>query len=189
MGRLYRPSSSSPEESPVTTPVVTGRLYRPSSGVAHEDGEKVPARSASKAEWVDYAKSKGASDSVSSLTRAAIIEEYAPRDDESTQDGAPVDSAAETTQEQPIEAAKDISVASGALDGDVSGEGEDPFLEGNSATPIEDAEEQAGPPGANQPKANASLGEWQTFARSQGATDEELEGQGRNDLRDRYSLL
>ena len=40
--------------------------------------------------------------------------------------------------------------------------------------------------GADQPAGNASLEEWQEFARSQGATDAYLEGKLRNDLRDEF---
>lgn len=36
------------------------------------------------------------------------------------------------------------------------------------------------------PAGNASLEDWQEFARSKGASDEDLEGKTRNDLRDSY---
>lgn len=36
------------------------------------------------------------------------------------------------------------------------------------------------------PAGNASLEDWQEFARSQGATDDDLEGKTRNDLRAEY---
>lgn len=37
-----------------------------------------------------------------------------------------------------------------------------------------------------KPGGNASLEEWQAYARSQGASDADLEGVSRNELRDRY---
>ena len=37
-----------------------------------------------------------------------------------------------------------------------------------------------------QPAGNASLEDWQDYARSQGASDEDLDGVSRNDLRDAY---
>lgn len=39
---------------------------------------------------------------------------------------------------------------------------------------------------SDQPAGNASLEEWQEFARTQGATDADLEDKSRNDLRDQY---
>lgn len=38
-----------------------------------------------------------------------------------------------------------------------------------------------------KPAGNASLEDWQEYARSQGASGEDLEGKSRNDLRDAYS--
>jgi hypothetical protein len=40
--------------------------------------------------------------------------------------------------------------------------------------------------GVEEPAGNAGLDEWQAYAKSKGATDEDLEGKGRNDLRDQY---
>jgi hypothetical protein len=37
-----------------------------------------------------------------------------------------------------------------------------------------------------RPAGNASLEDWQEFARSQGATDADLDGMNRNALRDQY---
>lgn len=37
-----------------------------------------------------------------------------------------------------------------------------------------------------RPAGNASLEEWQEFARAQGASDADLDGKSRNDLRDQY---
>lgn len=37
-----------------------------------------------------------------------------------------------------------------------------------------------------QPAGNASLEDWQEFARSEGATDADLDGMNRNALRDQY---
>jgi hypothetical protein len=37
------------------------------------------------------------------------------------------------------------------------------------------------------PSGNASLEAWQDYAKSQGASDDDLEGLSRNDLRDKYS--
>lgn len=37
-----------------------------------------------------------------------------------------------------------------------------------------------------KPSANASKGEWEAYARAMGATSADLEGLGRNDIRDRY---
>lgn len=54
---------------------------------------------------------------------------------------------------------------------------------------VEAAAENAGEPPLAMPSGNASRGEWADYARSRGATEEELEGQSRNDLRDRYQLL
>lgn len=42
------------------------------------------------------------------------------------------------------------------------------------------------PTAAEKPGGNASLEEWQTFARTMGATDADLDGRTRNDLRDTY---
>ncbi|WP_235738997.1 hypothetical protein [Nocardioides alcanivorans] len=39
------------------------------------------------------------------------------------------------------------------------------------------------PATAGAPKGNAGLAEWQEFARAQGMSDEDLEGQSRDDLR------
>lgn len=36
------------------------------------------------------------------------------------------------------------------------------------------------------PAGNASLEDWQEYARSQGASDDDLEGKSRNDLRDEF---
>lgn len=57
---------------------------------------------------------------------------------------------------------------------------------GNAA----DAEPETTPGGAEAveaPAGNASLEEWQAYAKASGATDADLEGKGRNDLRDQYS--
>lgn len=40
--------------------------------------------------------------------------------------------------------------------------------------------------GSVQPAGNGSLEDWQEYARSKGATDADLDGKGRNDLRDTY---
>lgn len=48
------------------------------------------------------------------------------------------------------------------------------------------APEGDGAAGSEQPAGNASLEEWQEFARTQGATDADLDGKSRNDLRDQY---
>lgn len=48
---------------------------------------------------------------------------------------------------------------------------------------VEDGEAESG---SEQPAGNASLEEWQEFARTQGATDTDLDGKSRNDLRDQY---
>lgn len=47
-------------------------------------------------------------------------------------------------------------------------------------------EPDAAPEGDGTPAGNASLEEWQEFARTQGATDADLDGKSRNDLRDQY---
>jgi hypothetical protein len=168
-------------------------MYRPSSGVAvpeELEGTQPPAKSAAKKEWAAYAKSLGATDSeVKSLNRDALAEKYGPKDEEPTSSEPSTDSAAQTQQESPTEAAKEISVATGALDTeDVAGEGEDSSAEAPDDV-VNSAQEVAGPPGMNQPSGNASREEWVDFAKSRGATDEELADLGRNDIRDRYSLI
>lgn len=55
------------------------------------------------------------------------------------------------------------------------------YLEADDAPAEGDSE-----PGSEQPAGNASLEEWQEFARTQGATDADLDGKSRNDLRDQY---
>jgi hypothetical protein len=40
--------------------------------------------------------------------------------------------------------------------------------------------------GSGAPAGNASLADWQEYARTQGATDADLDGKSRNDLRDTY---
>ena len=40
--------------------------------------------------------------------------------------------------------------------------------------------------GVDKPAGNAGLDEWTVYARSQGATDDDLEGLSRNDVRDLY---
>lgn len=55
--------------------------------------------------------------------------------------------------------------------------------------PIELASEVAGDPPIEAPGANASRADWERYARSQGATDEDLEGLKRNDIRDKYAPL
>lgn len=196
MGRFYRPPSE-PEEATESETLGTpeGRFYRPSSGVAvPEDMEdlKAPAKSAAKKDWAAYAKSLGATDSeVKSLNRDALADKYGPKDSDETPSAAPaasVDAAAETVQPNPVEAAKDLSVATGALEppADADTVVTDAAAETVQEDPIEAAEEVAGPPGANQPSGNASREDWVVFAKSRGATDEDLEGLGRNEIRSHY---
>jgi hypothetical protein len=40
---------------------------------------------------------------------------------------------------------------------------------------------------SGEPAGNASLADWQVFARTRGATDEDMDGQTRDQLRDLYS--
>lgn len=45
------------------------------------------------------------------------------------------------------------------------------------------------PPAVGEsPKGNASHDEWEAYARTQGATDEDLDGLGRDAIRDKYTL-
>jgi hypothetical protein len=193
MGRIYRPESKPEKDTaPDTAGVPGGRFYRPSSGIATtEDGSQAPPASATKAEWAKYAKSLGATSAeVKSLNRDALVEKYGTEAEETPAE-VPDDPAAETVQEEPVEAAKEISVATGALEPpeDAAPPSGDPAAETQQEEPIEAAVEVGGPAGANQPKNNASRGEWETFARSQGASDEDLEGLGRNDIRAKYQLI
>lgn len=48
-------------------------------------------------------------------------------------------------------------------------------------TPVTDGADES------RPKGNASLEAWQEYARTQGATDEDLDGATRDELRDRYT--
>lgn len=191
MGRFYR-ESSKPEKSSgsETSGVPEGRFYRPSSGIAQADDESGPPRaSATKKEWVAYAKTVGGTDSeLRSMTRDSIAEKYGQPVEE-TEPAA--DPAAETVQPEPVEAAKDLSVATGALEPpeDAAPPSGDPAAETVQPEPVEAAEEVAGPAGANQPTGNASRGEWARFAKSQGATDEDLEGLGRNEIRAKYQVI
>lgn len=51
----------------------------------------------------------------------------------------------------------------------------------------ENGQRDPGPTDLEEPSRNASLEEWQEYARARGATDSELEAAKRNDLRDKYS--
>lgn len=50
--------------------------------------------------------------------------------------------------------------------------------------PVDDPADDPG--GGGKPAGNASLEKWQEYARSQGASDADLDGVSRDDLRDRY---
>jgi hypothetical protein len=66
----------------------------------------------------------------------------------------------------------------------------DPAAETVQDEPVEAASEQAGDPPVettNPPAGNATRAEWVDYAvNQQGATEEELDGLGRNEIRDRY---
>lgn len=65
----------------------------------------------------------------------------------------------------------------------------DPAAEAGQDDPVEAASEQAGDPPVettNPPARSASREEWVDYAKRQGASDDELDGVGRNAIRDRY---
>lgn len=55
------------------------------------------------------------------------------------------------------------------------------YLEAETSAEGDESESES-----EQPAGNASLEEWREFARTQGATDADLDGKSRNDLRDQY---
>lgn len=57
----------------------------------------------------------------------------------------------------------------------------------DSTVPVTgDGEGGAGGDGSEEPAGNASRDAWVAYAKSKGATDEDLEGMGRDDIRDTY---
>jgi hypothetical protein len=107
---------------------------------------------------------------------------------------SPVEQAAQFAGQPPakdeIRAAKKEQVAAAKATDPVP---EDPAAETVHEEPVEAASEQAGDPPGQQPSASASRAEWEEYARTQGATDEDLAFEGkplsRNALRDKYGLI
>lgn len=50
-----------------------------------------------------------------------------------------------------------------------------------------DKAEEGGSAEVERPSGNAALEEWQTYAKSQGASDADLDGLSRNEVRDLYA--
>lgn len=85
--------------------------------------------------------------------------------------GYGIDEVSETVPDvipEPTDAAPDSTIADGLITHDAT---EKPEPE---------------PEIVEEPKGNASLEVWQDFARSKGATEEDLDGKKRNDLADLY---
>lgn len=65
-------------------------------------------------------------------------------------------------------------------------EGDEDVLAAGPADPERVDQPQDAVPEGDQPAGNASLETWRAYARTQGATDADLEGLSRNEIRDQY---